>query len=52
MNEAQKDPAPVVTSTKPSWWGSSLYDEPWWQTVLWIVGPLLIGGVAVFLAMR
>lgn len=52
MKETENDPVPVVTSTKPSWWGSSLYDEPRWKTALWIAGPLLIGGMAVFLAMR
>jgi hypothetical protein len=34
------------------WWRSSLYEEPVWVSVAWIIGPLLIAGSAIYLAIR
>jgi hypothetical protein len=34
------------------WWRSSLYYEPLWVSVLWIAGPVLVAGVALFYVVR
>ena len=50
--------APVIAPVAPgirkqaSSWRSSLYDEPVWVSLAWIVIPMAFAGVAIFLAMR
>jgi hypothetical protein len=34
------------------WWRSSLYQEPVWVSLAWIIGPMLVAGLALYLAVR
>jgi hypothetical protein len=31
-------------------WRSSLYEEPLWVSIAWIVGPATLAGIAIFFA--
>jgi hypothetical protein len=33
-------------------WKSSLYEEPNWVSLAWIIGPVLFAGVAIYLSVR
>lgn len=33
-------------------WKSSLYEEPNWVSLAWIIGPLLFAGIAIYLSVR
>ncbi|HEU4582331.1 MAG TPA: hypothetical protein VFS67_28940 [Polyangiaceae bacterium] len=37
---------------KHPWWRSSLYEEPVWVSVAWILGPLAVALLAVYFAVR
>jgi hypothetical protein len=37
---------------RPPPWKSSLYDEPTWVSLAWIIGPMLFAGVAIYLSVR
>jgi hypothetical protein len=37
---------------RPAAWKSSLYDEPNWVSLAWIIGPMLFAGVAIYLSVR
>jgi hypothetical protein len=45
------DPKPVIAA-KTSPWRSSLYDEPTWVSLAWIVLPVSLAAVGIFFAMR
>ncbi len=36
----------------PPPWKSSLYAEPTWVSLAWIIGPVLFAGVAIYLSVR
>jgi hypothetical protein len=36
----------------PAPWKSSLYDEPLWVSVAWILVPVLVGGIAIYFSVR
>jgi hypothetical protein len=36
----------------PAGWRSSLYDEPMWLSVAWIVGPALLAAIGIYFAVR
>ena len=44
-------PAGLQTEQASSW-RSSLYAEPTWVSVAWIVIPMALAGIAIFFAMR
>lgn len=37
---------------RPPFWKSSVYDEPTWVSLAWIIGPLLLACVALYFAVR
>ena len=37
---------------RPAPWRSSLYDEPIWVSILWILVPALFAGIAIYFAVR
>lgn len=37
---------------RPPAWKSSLYEEPDWVSLAWIIGPMLLAGVAIYLSVR
>ena len=51
MSTAEKD-RQLQPLERRAAWRSSLYDEPLWVSVAWIVVPLGLGAVAIFLAVR
>ena len=54
MSSADKSSSPLHDLAKHGspWWRSSLYQEPVWVSLAWIVGPLLVAGLAMYLAVR
>jgi hypothetical protein len=52
MNE-KREGTPIHPEGKHrAFWRSSLYDEPTWVSLAWIVGPALLAGVAIYFAVR
>jgi hypothetical protein len=53
MSALDKDsePKPLIAA-KTSPWRSSLYDEPTWVSLAWIVLPVGLAALGIFLAMR
>lgn len=33
-------------------WRSSLYEEPLWVSLAWVIGPLLLAALGIFFAVR
>jgi hypothetical protein len=54
MSSADKSSSPLHDLAKHGspWWRSSLYQEPVWVSVAWIIGPLLVAALAMYLAVR
>jgi hypothetical protein len=52
MNSEEKGPQLEPLGKRLSPWRSSLYEEPVWVSLVWIIGPLAVAAVGVFLAMR
>lgn len=52
MNSREKGGLIGPDEKPPAAWRSSLYDEPVWVSVAWIVGPSLLALVGVYLALR
>jgi hypothetical protein len=49
--EKDSEPKPVIAA-KTSPWRSSLYAEPTWVSLAWIVLPLGLAAIGIFFAMR
>lgn len=41
-----------IVQKRPAFWRSSLYAEPTWVSLAWIIGPGLLAGVAIYFAVR
>jgi hypothetical protein len=52
MNVKDKGALIGPDSERPAPWKSSLYREPNWVSLAWILGPLLLAGVAIYLSVR
>ena len=39
-------------ASKHPWWRSSLYEEPVWVSLVWILGPLTVAVLAMYFAVR
>ncbi|HKO90595.1 MAG TPA: hypothetical protein VJU61_05560 [Polyangiaceae bacterium] len=53
MSSADKSgPLHDLAKVGSPWWRSSLYDEPVWVSVAWIIGPTLVAALAMYLAVR
>ena len=51
MNSPQKNVAIIKQlGDRASSWRSSLYEEPLWVSIAWIVGPVTLAGIAIFYA--
>ena len=44
--------ATLRTAGKHPWWRSSLYEEPVWVSLAWLVAPMLLAGVTIYFAIR
>lgn len=51
MSTAQKERELEPLERKKAW-RSSLYDEPLWVSIAWIVVPVGLGALVIFLAIR
>jgi hypothetical protein len=40
------------TGKRRAFWQSSIYEEPAWVSLAWIIGPALCAGVAIYFAVR
>jgi hypothetical protein len=52
MNAREKAPLISPGGRPPAPWKSSLYEEPLWKSVVWLVGPMLFAAVAIYFAVR
>lgn len=52
MNAKDKGVLIGPDGKRPPPWKSSLYDEPAWVSLAWIIGPVLFAGVAIYFAVR
>ncbi|HWO09364.1 MAG TPA: hypothetical protein VNN80_07785 [Polyangiaceae bacterium] len=37
---------------RPAPWRSSLYEEPMWVSLAWVIGPVAIAAIAIYFAVR
>ena len=51
MSTAEKDRQLQPLERKAAW-RSSLYDEPLWVSVAWILVPVALGALAIFFVVR
>lgn len=51
MNAREKS-ALIGPEGKRAPWRSSLYEEPLWLSLAWIIGPTLIAGVLIYFAVK
>ena len=52
MNAKEKGSLIGPEGKRPAPWKSSLYEEPTWVSLAWILGPMLFAGVAIYFAVR
>lgn len=39
-------------SKRPAPWRSSLYHEPIWVSLAWVIGPILLATIGIYFAVR
>ncbi len=52
MSSKEKSVLIGAEAKKPPPWRSSLYEEPLWVSLAWIIGPTVAAGLAIFFAVR
>ena len=52
MNSSKKKPAPKPLGQGASSWRSSLYEEPLWLSLAWIIGPLALAALGIIFVVR
>lgn len=52
MNARQTGALIGPDGKRPPPWKSSLYEEPTWVSLAWIIGPLSFAAVAIYFAVR
>jgi hypothetical protein len=52
MNEKQNSNLMNDAGNRRVFWRSSLYDEPMWVSLAWVIGPVLLAGLGLYLAVR
>jgi hypothetical protein len=52
MNAKEKASLIGPEGKRPAPWRSSLYEEPMWVSIAWILGPVLFAGIAIYLSVR
>jgi hypothetical protein len=38
--------------SRPAFWRNSVYEEPAWVSLVWIIAPVLLAGIAIYIALR
>lgn len=52
MNAKDKGMLIAPEGKRPPPWKSSLYEEPNWVSLAWIIGPVLLAGVVIYFSVR
>jgi hypothetical protein len=52
MNAKDKAALLVPDGKRQAPWKSSLYQEPLWVSIAWILGPVVVAGVAIYFSVR
>ena len=52
MNSKRTDAVLSPEDKRAAFWRSSLYEEPAWVSLAWIIGPALLAGFAIYFAVR
>jgi hypothetical protein len=52
MNAKEKGALISVEGERPAPWRSSLYQEPTWVSLAWLVGPALFAAVAIYFTLK
>lgn len=52
MNAKEKSGLLAAEGKRPPPWKSSIYEEPNWVSLAWIIGPMLFAGVAIYFSVR
>ena len=52
MNAKRKEALLNPEGKRPAFWRSSLYEEPVWVSLGWILGPAFLAGIAIYFAVR
>lgn len=52
MDAKQKGALSNLHGKRHAFWRGSLYEEPAWVSLAWIIGPVLLAGIAIYLAVR
>jgi hypothetical protein len=52
MNAKEKGALIAPEGKRPPPWKSSLYEEPTWVSLAWILGPVLIAALVLFFVIR
>lgn len=52
MNAKEKGALIGPGGKRPPPWKSSLYEEPTWVSLAWIIGPALLAAVVIYFAVR
>jgi hypothetical protein len=52
MNSKRTDAVLSPEDKRAAFWRSSLYEEPAWVSLAWIIGPALLAGIAIYFAVR
>lgn len=52
MNSKRRDAALSPEDKRTAFWRSSLYEEPVWVSLAWVIGPAFLAGIAIYFAVR
>jgi hypothetical protein len=52
MNAKDKGALIGPEGKRPAPWRSSLYEEPMWVSVAWILGPVVLAAVGIYFSVR
>jgi hypothetical protein len=52
VNPNRKEALLSREGKRQAFWRSSLYEEPVWVSLAWIIGPALVAGIAIYFAVR
>jgi hypothetical protein len=52
MATDEKSSPLLPAGTKAPWWRSSLYTEPVWVSVVWLLIPLSLAAITLYFAVR
>jgi hypothetical protein len=52
MNTRDRTASSSLDGQRPPFWRNSLYEEPTWVSLAWIIGPALVAGIAIYFAVR